>query len=50
LVATYDYYPYGGTRIEQEQGMEVAARFTGQELDDATDLHYYGARYSQHHF
>ena len=45
ITAIYDYYPYGDVRIEQEMGVEVATRFTGQELDEETDLHYYGARY-----
>ena len=45
IVAVYDYYPYGDDRIADEMGAEVHNRFTGQELDEETDLHYYGARY-----
>ena len=46
ITATYDYFPFGGTRIANEEGgLNMAARYTGQELDEATDLYYYGARY-----
>ena len=47
ITATYDYYPYGGTRIEEYFGEEQGTnrRFTGHELDEETDLTYAGARY-----
>jgi RHS repeat-associated protein len=45
ITAVYDYYPYGDNRIADEMGAEINNRFTGQELDEETDLHYYGARY-----
>ena len=42
----YDYYPYGSSRQEIEDGLHISAkRYTGQELDDETNLHYYKARY-----
>jgi len=28
ITATYDYYPYGGTRIEEEVAGETNRRFT----------------------
>ena len=45
ITATYDYYPYGGSRIEEEVAGETDRRFTGHELDEETDLTYAGARY-----
>jgi RHS repeat-associated protein len=45
ITAVYDYYPYGDNRIADEMGAEINNRFTGQELDEETDLHYFGQRY-----
>ena len=45
ITATYDYYPYGGSRIEEEVAGETNRRFTGHELDQETNLTYAGARY-----
>ena len=45
ITATYDYYPYGGSRIEEEVGGNMNYQYTGKEKDDATGLNYYGARY-----
>ena len=47
ITATYDYYPYGGSRIEEDFGEEQGTnrRFTGHELDQETNLTYAGARY-----
>jgi RHS repeat-associated protein len=45
----YDYYPFGGNRMEETiGGMQVAGtnqRYTGQKLDEESGLYYYGARY-----
>lgn len=38
------YYPFGKTRL-QEGSVDIPHKYTGQELDDSTDLYYYGARY-----
>ncbi len=38
------YYPYGMNRA-RSGGFEAEYRFTGKELDDENDLHYFGARY-----
>ena len=42
-----DYYPYGSVRIDEHlnNGYQNQYKFTGKELDDGTDLYYYGARY-----
>ena len=37
------YYPYGKTRYALDSSL--THQFTGQELDDETELYYYGARY-----
>ncbi len=44
----YDYYPFGGSRMEQQVGggMRVAAyQYTGKENDKEIGLYNYGARY-----
>ncbi|MFA6304130.1 MAG: SpvB/TcaC N-terminal domain-containing protein [Patescibacteria group bacterium] len=45
----YDYYPFGGSRMEEQVGgggMRVAAyQYTGKEKDEVTGLNYFGARY-----
>jgi RHS repeat-associated protein len=38
------YFPFGETR-EQSGTVDVHHKYTGQELDDSTDLYFYGARY-----
>jgi len=45
IIAIYDYYPYGSSRIEEEVGAQTNRRFTGHELDEETNLTYAGARY-----
>lgn len=45
ITAIYDYYPYGDVRIIQENGVEVAYRYTGKEHDNETGLNYFDARY-----
>ena len=39
------YYPYGRPRFEERTGFDSAYKYTGKELDRATGLMYYGARY-----
>ncbi len=42
----YDYYPFGGTRLDSSDGLHVSAyQYTGKEKDEETGLNYFGARY-----
>jgi RHS repeat-associated protein len=46
MIELLDYYPYGSIRINDKTGnYKNNYKFTGKELDDATGLYYYGARY-----
>jgi RHS repeat-associated protein len=41
-----DYYPYGGTRLDEQAGTDDNPyMYNGKELDEDTGLYYYGARY-----
>ena len=45
IVQTLDYYPFGGSYInDQEDSFDSRSKFTGKEMDE-TNLHYYDARY-----
>ncbi len=40
------YYPFGATRVNTtSNNVDVAYKYTGQELDSSTDLYFYQARY-----
>lgn len=46
VIELLDYYPYGSVRLNEKSGTyENDYKFTGKELDEDTDLYYYGARY-----
>ena len=47
VVERRDYLPYGSERLSDSapNSTQTAHKFTGKELDDETDLYYYGARY-----
>jgi RHS repeat-associated protein len=46
VVQLVDYYPYGGTRLDEQAGEEDNPyKYNGKELDEDTGLYYYGARY-----
>ena len=46
LEQTIDYYPFGGIRVNDRNSVfDEQRKFTGQEYDEDTNLHYYGARY-----
>ena len=46
IVELIDYYPFGTPRLNENPGdYENDYKFTGKELDEDTDLYYYGARY-----
>lgn len=46
VVQLLDYYPFGGTRIDEKTGSyDNRKKFTGKELDDETGLYYFGSRY-----
>lgn len=45
VVEETNYYPFGMPRFESRNGFDSAYKFTGKELDKATGLMYYGARY-----
>jgi RHS repeat-associated protein len=41
-----EYFPFGETRVEEKSNTQrTPYLFTGKELDEETDLYYYGARY-----
>ena len=41
-----DYYPFGGIRLDEKIGsFDEQRKFTGQEFDEDTNLHYYVQRY-----
>ena len=42
-----EYFPYGETWVEEKtaDGVELGYKFTGKELDQETNLYYFGARY-----
>src|SRR5262249_41502743 len=41
-----EYFPFGETRVEEKSNTQLTPNlFTGKELDEETDLYYYGARY-----
>lgn len=45
-IEALDYYPYGNIRLDEQAGAyENDYKYTGKELDDETNLYYYGARY-----
>ena len=44
MIELVDYYPYGSVRID-DGTYDNNYKFTGKELDDETDLYYYGSRY-----
>ena len=44
LVEEIYYFPFGGIRLDTGS-VDVKHKYTGQELDEETDLYYYGARY-----
>lgn len=46
VVQLLDYYPYGGSRINEKSGnFDEVRKFAGYERDDSTGLDYIGARY-----
>ena len=46
LEQTLDYYPFGGIRVNDRNSVfDEQRKFTGQEYDDDTNLHYYVQRY-----
>jgi RHS repeat-associated protein len=46
ILEVLDYYPYGNVRLDEQSGSyENPYKYTGKELDEETDLYYYGARY-----
>ncbi|MCD6187311.1 MAG: hypothetical protein J7K09_04015, partial [Desulfuromusa sp.] len=45
VVERTQYYPYGRPRYEEHTGFDSAYKYTGKELDKATGLMYYEARY-----
>ena len=46
VIELLDYYPYGSVRLDEKSGTyENDYKFTGKELDEDTNLYYYGARY-----
>jgi RHS repeat-associated protein len=46
ILEAIDYYPFGSTRLDDKSGSyENNYKYTGKELDDETNLYYYGARY-----
>ncbi|MEK7535964.1 MAG: RHS repeat-associated core domain-containing protein [Patescibacteria group bacterium] len=46
LEQVIDYYPFGGIRLnDQNSSFDEQRKFTGQEYDKDTNLHYYGQRY-----
>jgi len=46
VMEAVDYYPFGETRIDDKStSYENDYKFTGKELDEETDLYYFGARY-----
>ena len=45
-ISLLDYYPYGNTRLEEKAGAYTNDyKYTGKELDEESNLYYYGARY-----
>ena len=45
-ISLLDYYPYGNTRLEEKTGAYTNDyKYTGKELDEESNLYYYGARY-----
>jgi RHS repeat-associated protein len=46
IVESLDYYPFGSVRLDEKtSGYEDNHKYTGKELDEETNLYYYGARY-----
>ena len=46
VVQVLDYYPYGGTRVDdQPGGYDSESKYTGQKLDAESGIYYYNARY-----
>jgi RHS repeat-associated protein len=45
VVETLSYYPYGGIRIDNKAGANVARKYIGQMYDGQTQLDYLNARY-----
>jgi RHS repeat-associated protein len=46
VLEAIDYYPFGSARVDDKTGgYENNYKNTGKELDDETNLYYYGARY-----
>ncbi len=49
LISYEEYYPFGGSSYQAANGSMEASRkryrYVGKELDEATGLYYYGARY-----
>lgn len=45
VVEETHYFPFGRPRYEERNGFDSAYKFTGKELDQATGLMYYEARY-----
>ncbi|MCL7487162.1 MAG: FG-GAP-like repeat-containing protein [Desulfobulbaceae bacterium] len=45
VVEETHFYPFGRPRYEERNGFDSAYKFTGKELDQATGLMYYQARY-----
>jgi RHS repeat-associated protein len=46
ILEVLDYYPYGNVRLDEQTGTyQNDYKYTGKELDEGTNLYYYGARY-----
>jgi|GEM_PF-4980374 len=46
ILEVLDYYPYGNVRFDEQTGTyQNDYKYTGKELDEGTNLYYYGARY-----
>ncbi|MEX0931889.1 MAG: FG-GAP-like repeat-containing protein [Candidatus Paceibacterota bacterium] len=45
VVQVLDYYPFGGTRIDDTTSVDVTKKFTGHEFDRQSNLTYANARY-----
>ncbi len=46
IVESLDYYPFGSVRLDEKtSSYEANHKYTGKELDEETNLYYYGARY-----
>jgi RHS repeat-associated protein len=46
IVESLDYYPFGSVRLDEKTSTyEDNHKYTGKELDEETNLYYYGARY-----